>query len=418
MHWPTQTIGELFEIGAGKTMSANARNGATRTPFLRTANVLWDEIDLTTVDEMEISDGELKSKSLAAGDLLVCEGGDIGRAAVWSGQRAVMSFQNHLHRLRPKSKRTCPRFYVYYLQCGFTQLGIFEGAGNKTTIPNLSKNRLASLVVPVPQREEQEAIVELLSQARKGIKCHTNAALQAEELKAACMADFFSRGLRGEAQLETEVGLVPQSWKVDPLAAHFSVCSGGTPARGTPRYWADGTVPWVKTTEVNYCLITDTEEKITSSGLTESAAKLLPTNTILMAMYGQGVTRGKVAILGIEAACNQACAAMTAIDDAIDHKYLYHFLSWRYEAIRQLAHGGQQQNLNLDIVRALPVAFPSDANEQQEICSVLDGIDAKIDLHRQKQRVLEELFKALLHKLMTGEIDVNDLDLIALQPTA
>lgn len=282
MQWPTKTIGELFEIGSGKTMSAKARNGAKRTPFLRTANVLWDEIDLTTVDEMEISDDELQSKSLRPGDLLVCEGGDIGRSAVWAGQREVMSFQNHLHRLRPKTDLTCSRFYVYYLQCGFTQLGIFEGAGNKTTIPNLSKNRLAALAVPVPARQDQEAIVRILSTVRQGVDTHRSAVERATELMAACMTRLFSRGLRGEAQKDSEVGPVPDSWRVEPLAAHFAVCSGGTPSRGCPQYWEAGEVPWVKTTEVNYCVIRDTEERISSLGLAESAAKLLPAGTVLM----------------------------------------------------------------------------------------------------------------------------------------
>ena len=174
-----------------------------------------------------------------------------------------------------------------------------------------------------------------------------------------------------------------------------------------------GTVPWVKTTEVNYCVIRKTEECITQAGLNGSAAKLLPRGTLLLAMYGQGVTRGKVAILGVEASCNQACAALRPTDNTIETMYLYHFLSAQYEAIRQLAHGGQQQNLNLDILRALRVAFPTSREEQQEIVAILDAIDRKIDLHRKKRAVLDELFKALLHKLMTGEIRVGDLDLSA-----
>ena len=413
-HWPMKTIGDLFVIGAGKTMSAKAREGLHRRPFLRTSNVLWDEIDLSVVDEMAITDEELRDKSLAPGDLLVCEGGDIGRAAVWTGQREVMSFQNHLHRLRPRTNLTCSRFYVYFLQCGFTQLGIFDGAGNKTTIPNLSKNRLAGLDVPLPPIWEQQAITALLSKVRDGIGMHAEAQRFATELKTASMNRLFSGGLRGEAQKETEIGCVPESWNVEPVGAHNSVSSGGTPSRGNPAYWFGGEIPWVKTAEVNYCAIAQTEEHITQRGLEESAAKLLPEGTLLMAMYGQGVTRGRVAILGIEAACNQACAAISANDGAIIGKYLYHFLSWRYEAIRQLAHGGQQQNLNLDIVRALPVAAPAELSEQQEVVSILDAIDRKMALHQQKRAVLEDLFKALLHKLMTGEIDVNDLDLQAL----
>jgi type I restriction enzyme S subunit len=134
-------------------------------------------------------------------------------------------------------------------------------------------------------------------------------------------------------------------------------------------------------------------------------------------MYGQGVTRGKVGILGIEAACNQACAAIRPMDDKIDPKYLYHFLASRYEAIRQQAHGGQQQNLNLEIVRELPVAFPTDKQQQRDIVSILDAVDQKIDLHKQKHSLLDDLFKVLLQKLMTGEIRAADLDLSAIAPT-
>ena len=127
-------------------------------------------------------------------------------------------------------------------------------------------------------------------------------------------------------------------------------------------------------------------------------------------MYGQGVTRGKVAILGVEATCNQACAAIAPKDCVVDAKYLYHFLSFRYESIRQLAHGGQQQNLNLEIVRNLPIAIPEDKDSQREIVFILDAIDRKINLHRRKRAVLGDLFKVLLHKLMTGEVSIGELD--------
>lgn len=413
-NWNWRPLGELFDIGAGKTMSAAARAGANKMPFLRTSNVLWDEIDLTQVDEMSISQAEMVDKSLKAGDLLVCEGGEIGRAAVWDGRVPVMSFQNHLHRLRPIHDDVDARFYVYFLQSAFTQLGIFEGAGNKTTIPNLSRNRLAALDVPHPPKPEQKSVAQSLAKVREAITVHDKATSTALELKRAVMSDLFTRGLRGEAQKETEIGLVPESWEFAPIGAHHSVVSGGTPSRGNSSFWLGGTIPWVKTTEVDYCVITATEEHITPQGIESSAAKMLPIGTLLMAMYGQGVTRGKVAILGIEAACNQACAAIVAKDEEVLTRYLYHFLTWRYEAIRSLAHGGQQQNLNLEIVRDLPVAYPQPKDEQEEVVAILDAIDRKIDLHRKKRVVLEEMFKSLLHKLMTGEIAVSELDLSAL----
>ena len=196
--WTWRPLGELFEIGAGKTMSAAARNGPDKTPFLRTSNVLWDEIDLSSVDEMAIPDHELPAKLLCRGDLLVCEGGEIGRAAIWNGEVETMSFQNHLHRLRPIIEEVEPRFYVYFLQSAFTQLGIFEGAGNKTTIPNLSRSRLAGLEVPQPKIDEQLAIVAALSRVREAIKTHHQSAELAQDLKRAVMQTLFTHGLRGE----------------------------------------------------------------------------------------------------------------------------------------------------------------------------------------------------------------------------
>ena len=215
--WTWRPIGELFEIGAGKTMSAAARNGVDKTPFLRTSNVLWDEIDLASVDEMSISERELPAKLLRQGDLLVCEGGEIGRAAIWNGEVETISFQNHLHRLRPIGPDVEPRFYVFFLQSAFTQLGIFEGAGNKTTIPNLSRSRLAGLKVPHPPLSEQQAISAALSQVRDAIRAQGQSIAVAEDLKRAAMQTLFTRGLRGEAQKQTEIGLVPESWGVTAI---------------------------------------------------------------------------------------------------------------------------------------------------------------------------------------------------------
>ncbi|GAA0792843.1 restriction endonuclease subunit S [Cupriavidus gilardii] len=265
---------------------------------------------------------------------------------------------------------------------------------------------------------EQQSVAGVLHKAELALQQQTTLLGNLQELKRAAMRELFTRGLRGEAQKETEIGLVPESWELAPIGAHHAVVSGGTPSRGNPAFWSGGTIPWAKTTEVDYCVITETEEHITPLGLESSAAKMLPAGTLLMAMYGQGITRGKVAILGIEATCNQACAAITPKDDAVLPRYLYHFLTWRYEAIRSLAHGGQQQNLNLEIVRDLPVVYPQSKDEQDEIVTILDAIDRKIDLHRAKREVLEELFESLLRKLMTGEIAVSDLDLSALSPAS
>ncbi len=281
--------------------------------------------------------------------------------------------------------------------------------------PRTSWAHIREFNVPRFTPDEQARIADLLWLVHEAIVQSETLIEEGRALKRAAMRTLFTRGLRGEPQKETEIGPVPEGWILESIKDQYTVVSGGTPSRRTAAFWTGGAIPWVKTTEIDYCLIQETEEYITQAGLDESAAKLLPPKTLLLAMYGQGVTRGKVAILGIEAACNQACAAIIPRDDAVvGTKYLYHFLSFRYEAIRRLAHGGQQQNLNLDIVRDFPVVRPDQLEEQGEIVLILDTIDRKIDLHLRKRAVLEELFKALLHKLMTGEIRVEELELVAL----
>ncbi|WP_220039848.1 restriction endonuclease subunit S [Nonomuraea aridisoli] len=407
--WTWRRLGELFEIGAGKTMSAAARAGNDKVPFLRTSNVLWDRLDLSSLDEMSIPARELPEKLVELGDLLVCEGGEIGRAAIWDGSVTPMAFQNHLHRLRPKSDDVDPRFYVFFLHSAFTQLGIFEGAGNKTTIPNLSSSRLAALEVPHPSLPEQQAIVGVLGKIREAEVLHGELRAGAIELKRAAMEQVFRRGLLSEDQVDSLLGLIPEGWVVEELGDSHTVQTGGTPSRRNSRYWEGGTIPWVKTAEVSYSTITETSEHITATALEETNVKLFPAGTLLLAMYGQGVTRGKVGKLGIKATCNQACAAIQCPGGIVDPDYLYYFLEWQYENIRARAHGGQQQNLSLDIVRKIPIAYPRDLSQQQEIATLFRSIDQKIELHQARLDRLRELYQRVLLDIMTGEVSADDL---------
>ncbi|MYS15548.1 restriction endonuclease subunit S [Streptomyces sp. SID4982] len=390
-------------------MTAAARAGDDKVPFLRTSNVLWDRLDLSSLDEMSIPTHELPDKLVEPGDLLVCEGGEIGRAAIWDGSVTPMAFQNHLHRLRPKSDDVEPRFYVYFLESAFTQLGIFEGAGNKTTIPNLSSSRLAALQVPHPSLSEQKVIVATLGNIREAEMLHGQLRAGAYELKRAAMEQVFRRGLLGKNQVDSLLGLIPEGWVVEELGNSHSVQTGGTPSRRNPQYWEGGTIPWVKTAEVSYSTITETSEHITAIALEETNVKLFPAGTLLLAMYGQGVTRGKVGKLGIRATCNQACAAIQCPDGIVDSDYLYYFLEWQYENIRARAHGGQQQNLNLDIVRKIPIAYPRDPDEQKEIVSLFKAIDQKVELHQARLDRLRELYQRVLLAIMTGEVSPDDV---------
>jgi type I restriction enzyme S subunit len=419
--WPLRPLGELFEIGAGKTMSAAGRDGEDKTPFLRTSNVLWDEIDLIAVDEMAIPKHELPAKLLRPGDLLVCEGGEIGRAAIWNGEAEVMSFQNHLHRLRPLVYDVEPRFYVYFLQSAFTQLGIFEGAGNKTTIPNLSRNRLAALDVPHPPLDEQQAIANALARVRQAIRHHDRSTTLAEELKRAAMQELFTRGLRGEAQKETEIGPVPESWEVVQFGSVRQWLQYGTSARCT---YDSTELPVLRIPNIEPGRVNPTDLKFASLSRIEVDRYRLEDGDLIFIR-----TNGVIERLG-------TCAVFSGVPenalfasylirarlkaDVIDPYFVAYFFGSEHGTGivtgRATPASDGKYNLNTSTIDNLPLPLPPSLGEQREIVAILDAIDCKIDLHRKKRAVLDELFKALLHKLMTGEIRVADLDLSALAP--
>lgn len=169
--------------------------------------------------------------------------------------------------------------------------------------------------------------------------------------------------------------MLPKSWRRSTLGEIARVTSGGTPDRSRPDYWG-GDVPWVTTGEIQFNTITDTIEKITAAGLQNSSAKLFPPGTLLMAMYGQGKTRGQVAKLGIDATTNQACAAIQ-LQDNHDTDFYFQYLSSQYEELRELGNAGTQKNLNGGIIKGLDVPVPP-YGEQRRIAQILATWDQAI----------------------------------------
>ena len=152
--WIFCTIGDVFQHNTGKALNSVATNGQVLR-YITTSNLYWDRFDLTDVRTMHFTEKELEKCKAVKGDLLVCEGGDIGRAAVWTSDESIM-IQNHIHRLRPKTLVSVRYFYyVFYL---YKRIGVIGGKG--IAIPGLSSRELAKLVIPVPPVKEQFRIVD------------------------------------------------------------------------------------------------------------------------------------------------------------------------------------------------------------------------------------------------------------------
>jgi type I restriction enzyme, S subunit len=192
-----------------------------------------------------------------------------------------------------------------------------------------------------------------------------------------------------------------EEWNLTPLGKVSTITSGGTPNRSNRDFW-NGSIPWVTTSLIDFNTIYKTDECISKAGLKGSSAKLFPKNTILMAMYGQGKTRGKVAILGIEATTNQACAAIL-LDKDVDTNFLFQNLVGRYDEIRELSNRGGQENLSAGLIEQIHISCPTDKNEQQKIAECLGSIDDRITLETQKLAALRVHKKGLMQQLFPAE---------------
>lgn len=406
--WQLTPLGEEFEIQQGKSLSPISRRGENPRPFLRTSNVLWGRIDLSTVDQMDFTDEEFSRLSLVDGDLLVCEGGDIGRAAVYRGPSGQYAYQNHLHRLRAKTDEIIPDFVVHWLRAAFTQLGLYEGIGNKTTIPNLSRARLSQLQIPKPDPEEQKQVAGILGHLQRAIEVETAICEKLAVLKSATMAKLFREGLHGEPLKQTEIGEIPESWEVVRLG-DLALIERGKFAhrpRNDPRFYG-GKIPFIQTGDVARARGRLGAYTQTLNDLGLNVSRVFPRGTIVITI---AANIGDTAILDIDAAFPDSIIGITPTA-AVDAQYLEFFLRTQKEKMNQLAPKGTQKNINIEFLRPWPIALPSTLDEQLRIADVLRTIEQRELRSRTSVSKLNELFSCLLHQLMTGAIRVKNLDL-------
>lgn len=196
---------------------------------------------------------------------------------------------------------------------------------------------------------------------------------------------------------------LPNNWQIKTLGEVCETTSGGTPSRGNKSYY-NGTIPWVKSGELNKGIIYDTEEKITEEAIKNSSAKIFPKGTLLIALYG--ATIGKLAFLGVDAATNQAVCGIYQ-NEAIESKYLYNFLFHKKQDLVNQGIGGAQPNISQTILKKLEFPLPPLETQQaivsklEELFSELDkGIEdlktAQLQLKTYRQSVLKWAFKGKL----------------------
>ncbi len=196
--WRWVRLGEVFSLQQGASMSPKRRLGVDPKPFLRTKNVLWGAVDLSSMDEMDFSASEVEKLRLEPGDLLVCEGGDVGRTAVWESQLPLLLYQNHIHRLRAKANSVEPRFIMYWMQAAYQVFLAYQGAESRTAIPNLSGRRLKQFLAPLPLLKEQRRIVAHLEVVQEQVRALQKAQDETEARLKELERSILDKAFRGE----------------------------------------------------------------------------------------------------------------------------------------------------------------------------------------------------------------------------
>jgi type I restriction enzyme S subunit len=292
--------------------------------------------------------------------------------------------------------------FVYYLLQRFD----FASFSGKSGVPGVNRNDLHAEPVFLPvEITEQRAIAAALSDVDALLAALDRLLAKKRAVKQAAMQQL----LTGQTRLpgfeekpgykQTEVGLIPEDWDVVALDGLANITAGGTPSRTNPYYW-NGDIPWVTTSEIDFNTITSASQFITREGLDNSSAKLLQPGTLLLALYGQGKTRGKVGILGIEAATNQACAAISLKQD-VSQDFIFRFLASQYDAIRNLSNTGNQENLNSSLIRSISIILPP-LPEQTAIAAVLSDMDAELSALARRRAKMRDVKQAMMQELLTG----------------
>ena len=201
---------------------------------------------------------------------------------------------------------------------------------------------------------------------------------------------------------------LPPGWCWATIGDVVHVGTGATPKRGNSRYWEKGTVPWVSSAVAGLDVVSEPSEYVTEDALRETNLTLYPPGTLVVAMYGEGKTRGKCAELAIESTTNQALAALNAAGTAVKiRRWLKAFLDYNYYETRRQASGGVQPNLNLSIIREIRFPF-APLLEQERIVEVIETeftkLDAAIATLERTQRNLERYRASVLKSAVEGRL--------------
>lgn len=420
VHWQVAPVYARYEVALGKMLDAKRVTGEFSGVYLRNIDVQWDHVSTTDLPTMDFAPWEYERYLLRPGDLLVCEGGEVGRTAIWRGQIEECFYQKALHRVRPRSPKEEPRFF-YYLMYALAKVGVFVAGGNSNTIDHLTAVQLRHYRFPFAPLAEQRAIAAFLDQETTRIDAlmTKNEELIAllQEKRTALIARVVTKGLDPNAPMNDSgiewLGEIPAHWVAGRTKFAARLRSGHTPSRQHPEYWENCTIPWFGLADVWQIrdgrteYVSETNEKISDLGLANSAARLLPGGTVIVS---RTASVGFSAIMATDMATTQDFVNWVCGPSLRPEYLLYVFRAMKHE-FNRLTMGSTHQTIYMPDVSRFTTPIPP-IDEQDQIVAWIRHqagyIDGLVDTVRRAIERLRELRTALISAAVTGKIDVRE----------
>ncbi len=299
------------------------------------------------------------------------------------------------------------KFYSYLFESGILNNILrtlsHEGARNHGLL-NINTATFFNIEVPFPPLKVQNKVSDILSSLDNAIQKADQIAFKTEMLKSGLMNELLRRGLRHKKLKNSKLGEIPDDWNIHRIDKIAKISTGITPSRSNKDYYI-GNIPWIKSNQVNFSEILKSDESVSDLAVQQCRMKLIKPGAILIAMYGQGVTRGRCAVLKVEATTNQAIASIE-VNAEVNNLFLYYFLQSKYEYLRSLGHGGNQLNLNTQIIGSIEIPIPS-YQEQQKIVEVLFDVDKKLDADKKEVEYYRKLKMGILQDIFNQKVQIN-----------
>lgn len=406
-------IVEVAEIERGITFPATAKHKVFAKGLvgcLRTASV-QKEVDWNDMLYVPKSYVKKDSKYVRDGDILISMANSlelVGKVAFIESPLMQSTFGGFISVIRTLPDKIIPKYLFYILGSPSFQGKMRSTARRSVNIANLSVATISELPIHIHSLNSQKKIVELMDNTLPRVRLAKERVEKAKMLlkkfRQSVLQSAFSGNLTKDWRNTQKVN---SNWTPQNLDTIFTIRTGGTPLRKNVEYYKNGSIPWVKTGEVKNCDIYDSEEKITELAVKESNAKVFPKGTLLIAMYGEGKTRGQIGWLRIPAATNQACAALIG-DELGDttKQFAFYFLLSQYEKLRAMAVGGNQPNLNLGIIKSWAMPLPS-IEEQNEVVRLLQNYFKIADRVEKKLNDIEKSCEQITSSILYSTFSTN-----------